>query len=349
LKQTGKLIYLATCALGLEFFLVRELGRAGHQVELLWQEPGRVCFAAEGLPASRIASKVCVYAGTIGGFSLAEGGERELAELAARLPLEAAALSACKLLQAPARPTFRVTCSREGGHAYSSEAIAAAVGAVWCKRFDWPVRLKGFDVEVLVLVKEDVAHIALVVADETSPPRLRKVHAPASLNPHVAWAMAQAVPLRKRSVVVDPMCGAGTLLVAAGNLQPRARLVGGDLDPAVPRLARTNLRASALSGFVGNWDATCLPLARASADVVLCNLPFGRRVGSHRQNKYLYPAFLAEVERILKPGAFAALLSSELGLLVTSLERRPRLAIRNLWRLSTGGLRPALVLVERLA
>ncbi|TCC21764.1 methyltransferase domain-containing protein [Kribbella speibonae] len=61
-----------------------------------------------------------------------------------------------------------------------------------------------------------------------------------SLHPPVAAAMARLAGLAPGHEVLDPFCGAGTLLLEARALEPRARYAGVDRDPAALEAARAN-------------------------------------------------------------------------------------------------------------
>jgi adenine-specific DNA-methyltransferase len=59
----------------------------------------------------------------------------------------------------------------------------------------------------------------------------------------IAWARDQVAAVR----VVDPGCGSGRFLLAAGRAFPRAELVGVEIDPLAALLARANLAAAGLA------------------------------------------------------------------------------------------------------
>ena len=59
----------------------------------------------------------------------------------------------------------------------------------------------------------------------------------------MGWAAAQVAPVR----VVDPGCGSGRFLLAAGRAFPRAELIGVEIDPVAATLARANLAAAGLA------------------------------------------------------------------------------------------------------
>jgi tRNA G10 N-methylase Trm11 len=142
-------------------------------------------------------------------------------------------------------------------------------------------------------------------------------HVPASLRPSLAAAMVRLADIRPGSVVLDPMCGAGTLLCEAvlfgrllrrGNEEPLT-VYGGDVDTSAVRAANVNLRQ--LGEFVVNpWDARDLPLEDESVDRILCNLPFGKQIGVAEEIGPLYDQAVPEFDRVLRRKGRAVLLTS---------------------------------------
>jgi 23S rRNA G2445 N2-methylase RlmL len=132
--------------------------------------------------------------------------------------------------------------------------------------------------------------------------RHRPASVPASLKPTVARAMVRLSGPRETDVVLDPFCGAGTLLLERAHAGPFASLIGGDRDPATVAVARTNVRASGLPVEISEWDARALPLPDRSVDVVLSNPPFGKkiRIEGGAADPF-YREFLAEARRVLRP------------------------------------------------
>jgi 23S rRNA G2445 N2-methylase RlmL len=80
---------------------------------------------------------------------------------------------------------------------------------------------------------------------------------------------------------------------------------------------------------------------------MVCNMPWGRRIGSHRINRHLYPGFVRELERVLAPGAVAALLTQEKRLITRLLGRSDGLRLIREHHLSLSGAHPAIYLVRR--
>jgi tRNA (guanine6-N2)-methyltransferase len=122
-----------------------------------------------------------------------------------------------------------------------------------------------------------------------------------TVHPPLARAAALLAGPAPGDLVLDPFCGAGTMLLEAGSHQPDARLAGADLDPEAVRAARAN---AAGAGRAACWlvaDAGRLPLAAGAAGAVLTNPPWRRRVApGGRLARGLEP-FWDEAGRVLGP------------------------------------------------
>src|SRR5262249_3911351 len=114
-------------------------------------------------------------------------------------------------------------------------------------------------------------------------------------------------------VVLDPLCGAGTILAEQLVLARQRRagavaVLGGDLDPQAVRAAAANLRGVGPGWRLARWDARRLPLPAAGVGRVVANPPFGVQLGEPEEIGPLYRALVAECDRVLRPGGRAVLL-----------------------------------------
>ncbi|CAJ1388512.1 unnamed protein product [Effrenium voratum] len=120
------------------------------------------------------------------------------------------------------------------------------------------------------------------------------------------------------SIVVDPTCGMGTLLLAAARAWPQVcsrplRLVGREADPGQLQNCMSNfvacqLDASDIRLGDGRGAAAFADLADGSVDALLCDLPSGV-VHKASSDFKSYSAFLQLAERIVRPGGRCILLS----------------------------------------
>src|SRR5262249_14920719 len=147
-------------------------------------------------------------------------------------------------------------------------------------------------------------------------------------------AMVRLAELRPGHVVLDPMCGAGTILAEAArslgrSAEPALPILGGDVDRAAVRAARANLESLA-NIALARWDARALPLADQSIDRVICNLPFGKKLMEPEEIPGLYRDLLPEWDRVLRPGGRAVLLVADAAALQDAVRRLPWKAGRRL-------------------
>ena len=171
---------------------------------------------------------------------------------------------------------------------------------------------------------------------------------PASTNPVIAAVMVRLAKIEDGQTVLDPFCGAGTLLVLAGEMARPGHLVGTEIRRSWGELARRNLAARRLPGAVLHADARRLPFGTGTVDRVVANLPFGKRIGSHQVNTELYPAALREISRVLTRQGRAVLLTDDKRLFRETVQRTPLLRIIKEIVLERGGVHPsAYVIVKR--
>jgi SAM-dependent methyltransferase len=227
--------------------------------------------------------------------------------------------------------TFRVPCSAEDApwRLYRRTDLVRSVTAGLRHAFpeSRPVE-DGGDIEAWIHQSGRRAFVSLRLSDITMRQREYKaVNLPASLRPTIARAMALVSRMGDSDVVLDPMCGAGTILIERALAGRYGKLIGGDINPDAVAAARANLGRKHKPWELYAWDATRLPLSDASVDRIITNPPWGRQVGSRDENVPLYYGFLGEAVRVLKPGGLAVVLTSEWNLLRETLRRLPELAV----------------------
>jgi 23S rRNA G2445 N2-methylase RlmL len=216
------------------------------------------------------------------------------------------------------KPTYRLITQMTGEHGYLRRDARAALAEGLAGKFpsSWRPAEENASVEVWLTINGTTAVCGLRLSDRTMRHRPYKMeHLPASLRPTVAAAMVRWAELKPKHVVLDPMCGAGTILaeVLGGARQSGFRAAGiwgGDRDPAACRAAGFNLRRLGRVALA-RWDATALPLADASVDRIVCNPPFGKKLSRPEEIEPLYRALLRDWNRVLRPRGRAVLLVSD--------------------------------------
>jgi tRNA (guanine6-N2)-methyltransferase len=156
------------------------------------------------------------------------------------------------------------------------------------------------------------ALLALRLSDEQMRHRDYKLeHLPASLRPSAAAALVWLTRPAPDDVFLDPMCGAGTILIERAHAGRYALLLGGDAREQALEVARSNVGPRYKPIELRQWDARSLPLDAASITAAAVNLPFGKQIGSAEENRSLYPEVLRELARVLRPGARLAALTGD--------------------------------------
>ena len=196
-------------------------------------------------------------------------------------------------------------------------AKAMADGLAGVFPASWKPAQENASVEVWLTIHGATAVCGLRLSDRTMRHRTWKAeHTPASLRPTMAAAMVRLAGAAPGDVVLDPMCGAGTILGEQIELSKlrragRVELIGGDLDMNAIRAAAANLRKVG-PAVLAQWDATRLPIASASVDRIISNPPFGKQLATPEEIGPLYRSAIRECDRVLKEGGRAVFLVSEM-------------------------------------
>lgn len=230
-----------------------------------------------------------------------------------------------KGVRAGRRLRFRVVARQVGEHEYRRIDLQRAVERGIEERGDhtWRLDEDRPDVEFWATQLEGELFIALRLSDEHMRHRDYKIaHRAGSLRASVAAAIAWMSQPSDGDIVLDPFCGAGTVLIERAHLGRYRNLIGSDSDPAAIRAARENIgtRYKPIELHEG-WDAGALPLADGSVTKIITNLPWGMKHGSHRENRRLYGDWIAEMNRVLAHNGKMVLLTSEWRLMRELAER----------------------------
>ena len=87
---------------------------------------------------------------------------------------------------------------------------------------------------------------------------------------------------------------------------------------------------------------------REAFDLVLSNLPFGNRVGTHESNEPLYRGFVRMLPHLLASGGVAVLYTMEHRLLTACLKSERSLSVAAELTTEAGGLNPRVTVLRRL-
>ncbi|XP_038666723.1 THUMP domain-containing protein 3 isoform X1 [Scyliorhinus canicula] len=257
---------------------------------------------------------------------------------------------------------FRVTCNRSGEkHSFTSMEAAREFGGAVQDLFQWKADMTKFDVEILLNIHENEVVIGIALTEESLHKRNITHFGPTTLRSTLAYGMLRLCNPLSTDIIVDPMCGTAAIPIEGALEFSQCYFLGGDNNTLAVNRSINNINSLqkkrlekgritwGLPLDVVQWDICNLPLKTSSVDVVISDMPFGKRMGSRRKNWDLYPACLKEMGRICRPETGrAALLTQDKKCFIKAMSR-----MGHLWRKShtawvnVGGLHAAVYLLKR--
>ena len=209
-----------------------------------------------------------------------------------------------------------------------------------------------YDLELRLLPGQDGTLNAYCKLYTLDDPRFsyRRRALPASMHPATGACVARYAAgfLKKKEdlQVLDPFCGSGTLLIEWARRAPKSALTGIDIAFSALEIAKENMRAAGVRAGLVHKDCTAF-VPRTPYDLILSNLPFGNRVGTHQDNERLYAKLCAMLPEWLASGGVAVLYTMEYTLLHRCLGAQKKLRRIGETRTAAGGLLPWVIVVER--
>ncbi|KAF7655029.1 hypothetical protein LDENG_00061740 [Lucifuga dentata] len=224
----------------------------------------------------------------------------------------------------PVPVSFRISCKCTGALArrFSTQELSQMIGAGLSRLLGWKADLKNPQLEVNVSLSDDRYLMGIPLT--RFPLAKRSYMSATGLRSTVAWALASLAHIQPGFCVLDPMCGAGTILIEAAQEHKDACFLGVDIDDGQLQKANENVAFAELGNRINLLKASsiALPLPSACVDAVISDLPFGRKFGTKTNMAANLPVILTEMERILRVGGvLVLLLSPQLSFLLKKLQQ----------------------------
>lgn len=208
---------------------------------------------------------------------------------------------------------FRVNCRLSGKFrkAHLFRHFAALIGNLLSSEPSFIVDLEKPDLDVFVHLSDTFFTIGLPLKKKPLSERSYLRHI--AVRSTICCAMCMAVEVSHEDVILDPMCGAATLLVEAVKQFNCNFCLGVDIDKKQIKLAEENLRASQTDCKISliSGDSSKQFLRKRSVDVVLCDVPFGRKFGKHIDVKELLSKLIGTVDKVVKTDGRVCILISQ--------------------------------------
>jgi len=162
--------------------------------------------------------------------------------------------------------------------------------------------------------------------------------------------MCRAAKIKPGDFVIDPMAGSAMIPIEGSLAYPDSIFMAGELSSKELNIGYINIKNHTKSSNVIpiRWDVKELPLKSGSIDIVISDLPFGRRHLSYSKNLVLYPKLMKEIARVCKIGARAVLLSLEKGLMRKTLANEKGWNLIKSYQVDVGGLDVELYILDRI-
>ncbi|HKY55211.1 MAG TPA: methyltransferase domain-containing protein [Anaerolineales bacterium] len=326
---------------GLEKVSANELSRLpGVTIEQIAYR--RVFASCEGsfssLLSLRTVDDVFLHVATWQGIDRARQALSTLREASARMNLGTALALCQQIRKIPNPPAFSVTANFVGKRNYNTDEIklACASGIVEGQGWLYKENDAAADLNLRIFIEGDSAVVGVRIATQSLSKRpYKQGHVPGSLKPAVAAALLQLANVTSDMQVLDPCCGAGTILIEAASKGITA--YGGDITQEAVTTARFNVTKANVDIDIQRWDARALPISNKSVNCVISNLPWGRAVSTDGSLDILYQEISEEIERVLAPGGKTVLLTN----LPDSIQFR-RLKCDQQFEISLFGQRPTI-------
>uniref|UniRef100_A0A8D3C979 THUMP domain containing 3 n=1 Tax=Scophthalmus maximus TaxID=52904 RepID=A0A8D3C979_SCOMX len=218
---------------------------------------------------------------------------------------------------------FRVTCNRAGDkHSFSSNEAARDFGGAVQEFFQWKADMTKFDIEVLLNIHNTEVVIGIALTEESLHRRNISHFGPTTLRSTLCYGMLRLCKPQASDVILDPMCGTGAIpLEGAIEFNSSFYIAGDNNDMAVNRTVNNVCHIQRRRGDKGSvsglpidtvqWDLCNLPIRTSSVDIIITDMPFGKRMGSRKKNWDLYPSCLREMARVCRPGSGKAVLLTQ--------------------------------------
>ncbi|KAE8601425.1 hypothetical protein XENTR_v10013668 [Xenopus tropicalis] len=213
--------------------------------------------------------------------------------------------------------TFRVSCRCSGATAkvFTPQEVGAVIGGSIIKQFGWKPDLRMPSLEVFVHLNDLYSVVGFPISRQ--PLAKRDYIRNTGLRSTTAWAMGTLAELHVGALVLDPMCGVGTILLEAAKEWPFGHFLGVDNNDLQLESAVSNVKGAGLDGAIELLKGSVLdlPFVSESMDAVICDIPFGRKFTSSKNMKDLLPDIIREMQRYFIPMVFVNQTHYEYGLM----------------------------------
>lgn len=220
------------------------------------------------------------------------------------------------------RVQFRVITRMAGFRNFQKRDLHQVVERVLIER-GWKLTESNTGLDVWNEVYGDDAYISIRLSSTDFAQRSRKqVNLSDSIKPTLAYSMVRLSKPQPDDVFLDPMCGAGTILLERANSGRYKYLIGGDLSKNALDATLNNFGRQHQPCQFFLWNVQSLPLKPRSIDKIVCNLPVDLEQYSIDRN------FLDQFNYLIKPSGNIVLHTTQSGYFKKMLNQNKKLRLK---------------------
>lgn len=267
------------------------------------------------------------------------------------------------------KPTYGVTASFLGKRNYSRYDIEDKIHTVLYEKLPWqfipnrPDENDSHDLDLRILMENDWALVGIRLGETPLHRRpYKNVSLAGSLKAPVAYCLCLLAELQATDTLLDPTCGAGTILIEAAHHITHGKLAGIDINPQAIETTYQNALAAGLTvnlvtsptelqqtgGFsLYTGDMQTLLLPSESFHAVIANLPWGKQVSATMDLSSAYQDIIKTIHHGMSLGGRLVLLTDQTPMLENALAVHPQLSIVSTTPISLFGSHPTIYLIKK--
>lgn len=350
------MIYSIFVTAGLENIARQEIiARFGHtdKFKIVMRKPQRIVFQYSGNPKDllslRTAEQLFLVIKHIPNMTHSRSSLTTIRNSLTRFNF-GEALTCCRQIgiRLRKRIPFRVISRMSGFRNFQKRDLQQVIERVLIDR-GWQLTQSNSGLDVWTEVHGQDAYISIRLSKPDMAQRSNKLaRMPQSIKPTLAYSMVWLSQPQSNDIFLDPMCGAGTILLERAFAGRYRYLIGGDISKDALNATVRNFGRQHQPRQFFHWDTQSLPLQPNSVDKIVCNLPIVERNENTSQLTNLYRKCLVQFETVLKNGGKMVLFTLHPSLLDKILKQQKSLKTRQQVSIDLRGKRGKIFVIHQL-
>ena len=351
------MIYSISVSSGLESLARKELlTRYGDNdnLKILKREPQKIIFQFTGNPKEllelRTAEHLHIIAKHITGMTRSRQSLTAIRNAISRLNLQDIA-NRCRQtgMRLRKRIPFRVICRMSGQRNFQKRDLQQVVEKAFINR-GWQLTKSDTALDIVVEMHGGDAYISIRISKQYWGERIKKQTRIAhSIKSTVANGMVSLSQPHPNDIFLDPMCGAGTVLLERAYSGRYRYLIGGDISTESLDATKINFGRQHQPRQFFHWDAQKLPIQSNSVDKIVCNLLINTRTRETVSAiTNFYGNALQQFENVLKPRGRMVLLTLDPLLLDKRIKHHDTLKVRQKVNVDVSGKRGRIFVIYHI-